>query len=142
MCILKTVHGDLFTCSPTSSMAHCVSQDLKMTRGIAHKFRTVFGCVGDLYSQSPRVGGVVYLKRRSNFIYYIVTKEFFYQKPQLNDYFAAIHSLRDLILSHNVTELAIPQLGCGLDRIPIPLFYSSLRSIFCGDSIIITVYIL
>ena len=141
MCILKTVYGDLFTCPPTSSMAHCVSQDLRMTRGIAHTFRTVFGRVGDLCSQSPQVGGVVYLTHHSRFIYYLVTKEHFYQKPQLDDYFAALHSLRDLILSHNVTELAIPQLGCGLDRISIPIFFSSLRSIFCGDSIIITVYI-
>ena len=78
----------------------------------------------------------------NSFIYYVITKTYFYQKPQLNDYFAALHSLRDLASSHNVTELAIPQLGCGLDRIPIPLFYSALRSVFCGDSIIITVYIL
>ena len=112
-----------------------------MSQGIAHKFRTVFGCVDDLFSQSPQVGGVVYITRRSSFVYYLVTKELFYQKPQLNDYFAALHSLRDLILRHNVTELAIPQLGCGLDRVPVPLFFSSLRSIFCGDSIIITVYV-
>ena len=142
MCILKTVRGDLFTCPPTSSMAHCVSQDLRMTQGIAHRFRTVFGRVEDLCSQLPRVGGVVYLTLSNSFIYYVITKKYFYQKPQLNDYFAALHSLRDLVSSHNVTELAIPQLGCGLDRIPIPLFYSALRSIFCGDSIIITVYIL
>ena len=142
MCILKTVRGDLFTCPPTSSMAHCVSQDLRMTRGVAYRFRTVFGCIGDLCSQSPRVGDVVYLNRGSTFIYYIVTKKYFYQKPLLKDYFTALYSLRDLVLSHGVTDLAIPQLGCGLDRVPIPLFYSSLRSIFCGDSIIITVYIL
>ena len=142
MCVLKTVYGDLFTCPPTSSMAHCVSRDLQMSQGIAHKFKTVFGCVGDLYSQLPRVGSVVYLSRPSRFIYYIVTKRFFYQKPQLGDYIAALHSLRDLVLSHSVTELAVPRLGCGLDRIPVSLFYSSLRSIFCGDSIIITVYIL
>ena len=142
MCILKTVRGDLFTCPPTSSMAHCVSQDLRMTQGIAHRFRTVFGRVEDLYSQLPRVGGVVCLTLSNSFIYYVITKTYFYQKPQLNDYFAALHSLRALVLSHNVTELAIPQLGCGLDCIPTPLFYSALRSIFCGDSIIITVYIL
>ena len=112
-----------------------------MTRGIAQRFRTEFGCVEDLQSQSPRVGGVVFLRRHDFYVYYIVTKELFYHKPNLDDYATALHALRDLIVRHRITELSIPQLGCGLDHVPIPLFYSTLRSIFCGDPMTITVYI-
>ena len=113
-----------------------------MTRGIAQRFRTEFGCVEDLQSQSPHVGGVVFIRRHDFYVYYIVTKELFFHKPRLDDYVTALHALRDLIVCHRITELSIPQLGCGLDHVPIPLFYSTLRSIFCGDPMTITVYIM
>ena len=72
----------------------------------------------DLRSQSPRVGGVVFIKRPGFYVYYLVTKELFFHKPRLYDYVTALHALRDLIVCHRITELSIPQLGCGLDRVP------------------------
>ena len=142
LCRIHTVHGDLFTCPPTSSLGHCVSADLKMTRGIAQRFRNTFGCIDELHSQSPQVGSVVFLKHHGIYIYYIVTKEVFYQKPQTYDYYTAINAFRDLTRVHNITELAIPRLGCGLDHIPPSTFYSILSAIFNDDPITITVYVL
>ena len=113
-----------------------------MTQGIAQRFKTIFGCVDELHSQSPHVGSVAFLKRRGIYIYYIVTKEVFHHKPQSSDYFTALNAFRDLTLVHNVTELAMPRLGCGLDRIPPCTFYSFLSAIFFGDPITITVYVL
>ena len=81
-------------------MAHCVSRDLKMSQGIALKFKALFG----------------------------------------HDYSAALYKLRDLMIHHNVTELSIPKLGCGLDCISPHLFYSLLSSVFCDDPITVTVY--
>ena len=88
------------------------------------------------------MGGVVFIKRPGFYVYYLVTKELFFHKPRLYDYVTALHALRDLIVCHQITELSIPRLGCGLDRVPIPLFYSTLRSIFYGDPMTITVYIM
>ena len=45
------VKGDLFSCPATASMAHCVSEDLHMGKGIATLFKRQFGRVGELKTQ-------------------------------------------------------------------------------------------
>ena len=45
------VKGDLFSCPPTSSLAHCVSEDMAMGKGVAVLFKKEFGGVGELKAQ-------------------------------------------------------------------------------------------
>ena len=49
--VFSEVQGDLFSSPPTSSLAHCVSEDLHMGRGIATLFKKKFGRVGILKAQ-------------------------------------------------------------------------------------------
>jgi len=44
------VRGDLFTSS--DSLAHCVSRDLHMGKGIATEFKKQFGGIDELHQQS------------------------------------------------------------------------------------------
>ena len=48
---LSEVKGDLFSCSDSASLVHCVSEDLHMGKGIATLFKQKFGGVGELKSQ-------------------------------------------------------------------------------------------
>lgn len=45
------VRGDLFSCPTTASLAHCVSADLCMGKGIANVFKQRFGGVEELKKQ-------------------------------------------------------------------------------------------
>ena len=45
------VKGDLFSCPSTSSLAHCVSEDMAMGKGVAVLFKKEFGGVGELKAQ-------------------------------------------------------------------------------------------
>lgn len=45
------VKGDLFSCPSTSSLAHCVSEDMAMGKGVAVIFKKEFGGVGELRAQ-------------------------------------------------------------------------------------------
>ena len=65
------------------SLAHCVSADLKMGAGIAKQFRNRFGRVEELKRQHKKVGEVAVLRVRDRFIYYLITKKFYYKKPTL-----------------------------------------------------------
>ena len=47
----REVRGDLFACPPSASLAHCVSEDLAMGRGIAKIFKKEFGGVKELKEQ-------------------------------------------------------------------------------------------
>ena len=56
----KVQHGvtreeqrDLFTTSTDNQLAHCVSEDLKMSKGIAAAFREKYGQMENLRNQRP-----------------------------------------------------------------------------------------
>lgn len=50
--VFSEVCGDLFTCPASYSMAHCVSEDMAMGKGIAVLFKKKFGGVDQLKAQS------------------------------------------------------------------------------------------
>lgn len=47
----EEVRGDLFSSPKTASLAHCVSEDLRMGKGIAVAFKKTFGGVEELKQQ-------------------------------------------------------------------------------------------
>ena len=52
---LSEVKGDLFSCPSSASLAHCVSEDMHMGKGIATLFKQKFGGVGELKSQGKQI---------------------------------------------------------------------------------------
>ena len=84
------VRGDLFDCRSTASLAHCVSEDLHMGRGIAKEFKKRFEGAQELKTQGRSVcvhnifsckhaayagivsGGVAVLERGDRCIFYLV----------------------------------------------------------------------
>ena len=75
----KELNGDLF--NSTDSLAHCVSSDMKMSRGIAVQFVKHFPGLGQLTSIQG-IGGVIVLQSGSRYIFNLVTKLKFYHKPK------------------------------------------------------------
>ena len=53
--VVEEIVGDLFKCDDKSSMAHCVSKDLKMSKGIAVLFVRKFGKVKELELQNKGI---------------------------------------------------------------------------------------
>lgn len=80
--------------------------------------------------QRPNVGTVAYLQHKNRFIYYLITKEYSNNKPTYNSLTAAIKKLRDLIIKHNVKKLAIPRIGCGLDKLDWPIVRGIIQNVF------------
>ena len=122
----KEIFGSLFNAPSMSALAHCVSADLKMSRGIARDFKEKFGNLEKLQTQGPYVGGLLFLFTGKRFVYYLVTKKVspsvnvsvspihyqeFHHKPQLPDFISSLKVLRSHLLAHGVSHLAIPKLG-------------------------------
>ena len=57
---------DLFSCPLTSSLAHCISRDCRLGKGIAKLFRDRFGRVGELERQRAGVGELAVLQDRGS----------------------------------------------------------------------------
>uniref|UniRef100_A0A3P9NHS2 Macro domain-containing protein n=1 Tax=Poecilia reticulata TaxID=8081 RepID=A0A3P9NHS2_POERE len=69
---IKYVTGDLFTAPSQESLAHCVSEDLRMGKGIAVLFKKNFGRTSELKEQKNLVGQCAVLTHDQRFIYYLV----------------------------------------------------------------------
>lgn len=111
----REIKADLFTI-PVSSLAHCVSADLAMSKGIASSFRSRFGNVEVLHRQSGVVRVLTGVLPYTH-IFYLVTKERYWHKPTYGSLYVALVELHDIIVRERVTSIAIPLIGCGIDRL-------------------------
>ena len=135
--------GDLFeTSNPSSSLAHCVSSDMKMSKGIARVFCQKFDVLNELRDTSTQIGGIVVVREGRRFIYNLVTKEKFNDSPTYRNLKLALMKMKDHALKHNVKEISMPKIGCGLDLLKWDIVQSIIKSAFLGTNIKISVYYL
>ena len=114
-CHLTEVSGDLF--SSKESLAHCVSEDFVMGKGIAKEFLERFGHQQELLAQNRKVGEVAVLVLKDRYIFYLVTKKYYYGKPTYSSLESCLKELGVLCKRFNIKTIAIPRIGCGLDRL-------------------------
>lgn len=131
------VTADLFTC-PAQAIAHCVSADLAMSKGIALEFRNRFGRV-DLLQQQEGPVRVLNNVGPYSHIFYLVTKERYNHKPTYETLYHCLMEMKRYILLENITSLAIPILGCGLDRLDWKQVRVMLQNLFADVPIALTV---
>ena len=131
--------GDLF--EATSALGHCISKDIKMSRGIALEFRNRFGGIQELLDQGPQVGGIVTLRRGRQVIYYLVTKSRFFQKPSIQTLRSSLLAMRRHMLAHGIPTVALPRVGAGIDRLPWPEVEGVLYEIFGNSQVNAIVHI-
>ncbi|CAF3438002.1 unnamed protein product [Rotaria socialis] len=138
--IFREIQGDLFSASSNTSLANCVSRDLCMSKGIATLFRNRFGQVDELKKQDVPVGNCAYITVDDRCIFYLVTKERYFHKPTMATLESSLHVMRDLCIKNNVHHLAMPRIGCGLDKLNWDQVSRLIQRVFAEDDIEITIY--
>jgi O-acetyl-ADP-ribose deacetylase (regulator of RNase III) len=86
------------------------------------------------------VGHIAVLEHEGRYIYYLVTKKYSIGKPSLEDLVSSLQKMRDHCAEHGVKHLAMPRIGCGLDRLEWRDVRPKIEEIFSGLDISITVY--
>ncbi|KAL4233673.1 ADP-ribose glycohydrolase oard1 [Mactra antiquata] len=137
---LLHVKGDLFSCDESESLAHCVSKDMCMGKGIAKLFKAKFNGVTELKKQDKGVGDVAVIKKGGRYIYYLVTKVKYNHKPTYDTLKSSLKAMKDHGMKNNVTGISMPRIGCGLDRLQWPKVEEMLKGVFKDTDIVITVY--
>lgn len=139
---LLEIKGDLF--ASTDSLAHCVSEDLRMGKGIATTFSNKFGQVDNLINQNKKTGQVAYITdpTTNRIIFYLITKPRYFEKPEYSSLYESLVELRELCVKLNVKAVSMPKIGCGLDKLEWDMVKMYLNNVFGSTDITITIYTL
>ncbi|XP_022092659.1 O-acetyl-ADP-ribose deacetylase 1-like [Acanthaster planci] len=139
---MKEMRGDLFGCSDDECLAHCISEDVRMGKGIAKIFKEKFGGVRELLNQGVKPGGVAVLKRGNRFIYYLVTKEKYWNKPTYDSLARSLRAMADHCIRNNVHNVSMPRIGCGLDGLKWDRVTTVIRDTLGRTDLTVTIYTL
>lgn len=110
--IITEVKKNLFTVDKKYILAHCISEDAKMGAGIAVDFNKKFK-LSALQNMDLKVG----MAKFHNNVFNLITKSKYYGKPTYDTITQAIEDMKQQCLEHNIKYLAMPKIGCGLDRL-------------------------
>lgn len=131
--IFREIHGDLFTADNNASLAHCVSKDLNMGKGIATSFVSRYGNVDALKSQRKNVGEVAGLRlcnsTNTRTVFYMITKSRYFEKPTYHDLVRCLKYLARYCDDHEIKHLCMPRIGCGLDRLEWKIVKESFKNL-------------
>ena len=139
---MKEIRKDLF--EMTCPLAHCISSDFALGAGIAVMFRRmgVKRTLIENYKRNNwREKGYCLRTTANNgqVVYNLVTKQNYWMKPTYNTLTSALADLKNQMLEHGETELAMPMIGCGLDRLEWNKVREIIQEIFQYTNINITI---
>ena len=108
----------LFTVSQGYYLAHCISADFTLGSGIAKIFDEIYNMRYKLFKNYPRyeydnLGDVLLVDN----VFNLVTKEKGRDKPTYYSLEGALVSMKDMMKDLDITKLAMPLIGCGLDKL-------------------------
>jgi O-acetyl-ADP-ribose deacetylase (regulator of RNase III) len=141
MFILDEVQGDVF--SSSDALCHCIGEDLNLEKGIGRQFKRRFGPVNEpTTTTTPRIGNVVIVKTNNpqRFIYYLVTKDTENSRTTYATLEMCLRRMKDHMIQTNVTQLSMPKIGCGYDRLQWEQVQDLILEVFADCNCKITVY--
>lgn len=129
-----TIHEeqrDLFTVPQGYYLAHCISADFALGAGIAKKFDEVYNMKYKLFKNYDDNfefdGGEALLIDN---VFNLVTKLQCYNKPTYDTLREALEAMRTQMEYLDITKLAMPKIGCGLDRLQWDKVYDIICDVF------------
>lgn len=130
---------DLFSVPDEYYLAHCISADFGMGKGIVIEFNNRFNMKRKLkskypnylkeYSEENRCGDCILDGRVLN----LITKERYYQKPTYKSLEQSLQAMKNICLHRKVQKIAMPMIGCGLDKLEWDRVSQIIKNIF-GDT--------
>ena len=114
---------DLFAVPEDYYLAHCISADFGMGRGIVVEFNKRFDMKKKIQILfSGYLEEFIDNKYKSDClmvgrVFNLITKERYWQKPTYETMRGALEMMRKLALKNSVNKIAMPIIGCGLDKL-------------------------
>ena len=143
--IFKEIKGDLFESDDKYTLVHCISADCDMGKGIAKTFDSKMPQMKKLLKSTIRENNmkgyfaILYLDDIRNVIN-LITKERYWHKPTYSSLKASLLSAKKIAIRYDIKYLAMPVIGCGLDRLQWSKVSAMIKEIFADTDVEIVVY--
>lgn len=113
--------GDLFKLEDNYVLVHCIAHDCRMGAGIAKEFNRRYPWIKPKVKEEledlnfkPKC---VYVIRNGIHVMNLITKEYSNGKPTIDSFTQAIEQLKLYCEYYSIKNIAMPTIGCGLDRL-------------------------
>ena len=146
---LTYITGDLFTAPRGTVLAHCISADFALGAGIAKTFDHVYNMRTKLHAYYPDYLYDDPITERSELVgqallvddvFNLVTKLKCYQKPTYDSLRDALTDMRIQMDTFFMHKVAMPKIGCGLDKLEWDRVEEIIKEVFEGTDTEITIY--
>ena len=108
---------DLLSVPQEYMIAHCVSADFALGAGIAKAIDNALHVREILMKKYAPAGVTVPCCCQAKNVYNLVTKHKYWQKPTLDSLRGSLVEMKRAIEKGGVKKVAMPRIGCGLDRL-------------------------
>lgn len=119
--VIKEEVMDLFTAPQGYYLAHCISGDYALGAGIAKQFVENYNMRFKLHKNYPIPDGEKFANVGQALlvdnVFNLVTKARVFHKPTYESLYDTLLDMRFQCENLDVSRLAVPLLGCGLDRL-------------------------
>ena len=136
---------DLFSVPEDYYLAHCISADFGMGKGIVVEFNKKFNMKYKLQNKHPNYlsewhnstceGDCIIEGRVLN----LITKERCFHKPTYQSLKSALIVMKTICYKETITKIAMPVIGCGLDKLSWDKVSEIIQEVFSDSDIEILV---
>lgn len=136
--------GDLFANDilVEYALCHCISSDFALGAGIAKEFAKM-GVKKELCEKFPKQwqgrGYCLITEINGVVVGNLVTKERYFHKPTLVTLRQSLEDLREQSVKLDLKKIAMPKIGCGLDKLEWMAVREVIRNVFADTDIEILV---
>lgn len=130
--MIKEEKCDLFSKKDEYWLAHCISADFALGKGIALQFNEHFNMKNKLLNEfSFKWDNEGYCLIAENTpVFNLVTKKRCWNKPTYETLRQALVSMKEKMIELNVKKVAMPLIGCGLDKLEWDKVKTMIEEIF------------
>jgi len=130
----REIKKDLFDVPSKYYLAHCINGSYNLGAGIAKTFRDRLFMQSKLRSMYPIEEGeqAKYIGKALPVgnVFNLVTKAFHYDKPTYETLYSALKSMHEQCKVLGIKHLAMPKIGCGLDRLDWDKVSAMIKEVF------------
>ena len=141
---VRILQGDLFR-DKTAKFGHWVSSDLAMSAGIATQFVRLhpeLAKLGPNYRTLKAAFLIAHFSSQNgNWIYNLVTKNSHYDKPTYYNLRKSLCRMKSHMLTYEIKEINLPQIGCGLDKLEWARVFSIILCLFANTGIRVNIFL-